>query len=156
MTLSAWRILKRRYQDEPLSGEGARRVGGRWNHRGTPVVYLAESIALATLEVLVHLQDLDTLPKYVLRRFSFDATLVQELPRPHLPVDWAMFPHPQSTKIIGEEWISGGSSVLLKVPSAVSPQEANYLLNPLHPDVEKIEIGSILEHAFDPRLTRLL
>lgn len=156
MTLSAWRILKRRYQDEPLSGEGARRVGGRWNHRGTPLVYLAESIALATLEVLVHLQDLDTLPKYVLRRFSFDATLVQELSRTHLPIDWAMFPHPQSTKIIGEEWVARGSSVLLKVPSAVSPQEANYLLNPLHPDVEKIEIGSILKQAFDPRLTRLL
>lgn len=130
-------------------------MGGRWNRRGTPLVYLAELIALATLEVLVHLGDLDTLPKYVLRRFDFDATLVQELTRTHLPVDWAMVPRPQSTKVIGEQWVSGGSSVLLKGPSAVSPQEANYLLNPLHPEVDLFDIGSILEHAFDPRLTRL-
>ncbi|HEV2122738.1 MAG TPA: RES domain-containing protein, partial [Chloroflexota bacterium] len=66
MRLSAWRILKAKYREQPLSGEGARRVGGRWNHRGVPLVYLAESIALATLEILVHLQDTETLPKYAL------------------------------------------------------------------------------------------
>jgi RES domain-containing protein len=128
-------------------------VGGRWNHRGTPLVYLAESIALATLEVLVHLQDTDTLSKYALVQFSFDASLVQELPREHLPEDWAAFPHPLSTRTIGEQWVSRGSSALLKVPSAVSPREANYLLNPRHPDVAKVKVGSAFVHTFDPRLT---
>ncbi len=128
-------------------------MGGRWNHRGTPLVYLAESIALATLEVLVHLQDTNMLSKYALVQFSFRASLVQELPREHLPEDWAVFPHPLSTRTIGEQWVVRGSSALLKVPSAVSPREANYLLNPRHPDVEKVEVGSALVHTFDPRLT---
>lgn len=152
MRLSAWRILKAKYQNEPLSGEGARRVGGWWNHRGTPLVYLAESVALAMLEVLVHLQDADTLPKYALAEIRFDSSLVQELRPEDLPKDWRYFPHSSSTKEIGRQWVDAQSSVLLKVPSSVSPREANYLLNPEHPRLSEVEVGAISGHAFDPRL----
>lgn len=154
MRLSAWRILKAKYQDQPLSGEGARRVGGRWNHRGVPLIYLTESIALATLEVLVHLQDVETLPKYVLAEIRFDSTLVHELRPEDLPSDWNVFPHPLSTKELGQQWVDAQSSALLKVPSSVSPREANYLLNPEHPDASSVEVAAILNHAFDPRLFR--
>lgn len=152
MTLSAWRILKAKHRDQPLSGEGARRAGGRWNPRGVPLVYLADSIALATLEVLVHLQDVEALPTYSLAEIRFDASLVRELLPRDLPEDWGAYPHPQSTKALGQEWIDSGSSALLRVPSSVSPREANYLLNPVHPDAKKVEVAGVVEHAFDPRL----
>jgi RES domain-containing protein len=45
-----WRISN--YSD--LGGMGGLRNSGRWHNRGLPVVYLAESAALAMLEVLVH------------------------------------------------------------------------------------------------------
>ena len=154
MKLSAWRILKAKYQDQPLSGEGARRVGGRWNQRGVPLVYLAESIALANLEVLVHLQDTETLSKYALAEIRFDSALVQELRAENLPKDWNVFPHPASTKAIGQQWLDAQSSALLKVPSSVSPREANYLLNPAHPDFGGVEVVDVLDHVFDPRLFR--
>ncbi len=152
MRLSAWRILKARYQNQPLSGEGARQVGGRWNHRGTPLVYLAESIALATLELLVHLQDAEILPNYALAEIRFDSSLVRELRAEDLPGDWNVFPHPASTREIGQQWIDARGSALLKVPSSVSPREANYLLNPEHPDANDVEVAAVLDHAFDPRL----
>lgn len=153
MTLSAWRILKAKYRNQPLSGEGARRVGGRWNPRGVPLVYLADSIALATLEVLVHLQDVETLPAYSLAEIRFDASLVRELRTRDLPEDWNAYPHPRSTKALGQEWVDSGSSALLRVPSSVSPREANYLLNPAHPDAENVEVAGVVEHAFDSRLS---
>jgi hypothetical protein len=57
--MQLWRISN--YED--LSGEGGRKVGGRWHERGTPAVYLAEHPALALLEVLVHLEiDRDDVP----------------------------------------------------------------------------------------------
>lgn len=154
MKLSAWRILKAKYQDQPLSGEGARRLGGRWNHRGVPLIYLAESIALATLEVLVHLQDAETLSKYALAEIRFDNTLVHELRPEDLPQDWNVFPHPLSTKELGQQWVDAQSSALLKVPSSVSPREANYLLNPEHPDANSVEVAAILDHGFDRKLLR--
>ena len=152
MKVSAWRILKAKYQDEPLCGEGARRVGGRWNPKGTPLVYLADSVALAMLEVLVHLRDSDTLAKYALAKVSFDSTLVQELRHENLPADWRVFPHPLSTKEIGRQWTASQSSALLKVPSSVSPRDANYLLNPQHPDLSEVEVGEVSALSFDPRL----
>jgi len=36
-------------------GEGARRVGGRWNSKGTQVLYMTENRPIAVLEILVHL-----------------------------------------------------------------------------------------------------
>ena len=154
MRLSAWRILKAKYQDQPLSSEGARRVGGRWNHQGVPLVYLAESIALATLEVLVHLQDAETLPKYALAEVQFDSSIVHELRTEDLPEDWNVFPHPASAKEIGRQWVDARTSALLKVSSSVSPLEANYLLNPEHPNIKDVKVTAVLDHAFDPRLAR--
>ena len=57
----AWRLCRR--LNAHLTGEGARRFGGRWNSAGVPVVYLAEHPALAALEVRVHLDlPFDLLP----------------------------------------------------------------------------------------------
>ncbi len=118
------------------------------------MVYLAESIALATLELLVHLQDVETLPKYTLVKVGFDSSTVQELRREDLPEDWNVFPHPLGTKNLGQQWVDQQSSALLKVPSSVSPHEANYLLNPEHPDAGRVEVIARFTHAFDPRLLR--
>ena len=148
MRLSAWRILKSKYRDRSLSGEGARRVGGRWNYQGVPLIYLAETIALATLEVLVHLQDTETLPKYALAEIRFDSSLVRELRTEDLPENWNAFPHPASTKEIGQQWVDARNSALLRVPSSVSLREANYLLNPEHPRCKQCRGGGSVGSRF--------
>ncbi|HTF71866.1 MAG TPA: RES family NAD+ phosphorylase [Edaphobacter sp.] len=72
MTIKAWRITKRRLARTAFYGEGARLYGGRWNRPGTSMVYVAESQALAVLEVLVHLDSSSLLEKYVLIQVDFD------------------------------------------------------------------------------------
>jgi hypothetical protein len=47
LTLRLWRISKRKYADTAFSGEGARRVGGRWNSRGQGMVYTSGTLSLA-------------------------------------------------------------------------------------------------------------
>jgi RES domain-containing protein len=49
-----WRLDKDRHLGSWASGEGAFQVGGRWNARGTRVVYGALDPATALLEVAVH------------------------------------------------------------------------------------------------------
>ena len=57
--MQVWRICSRRHQR--FDGEGARLYGGRWNYAGTAVVYTSASLALAALELFVHI-DVDLLP----------------------------------------------------------------------------------------------
>ena len=52
-----------------------------------------------------------------------------------------------------DDWISRGSSVVLRVPSAVIENENNYLINPAHTDFKKLVIGSMEAFKLDPRLT---
>ena len=63
MLMQAFRLCRNSY---PMyDDEGARRVGGRLNSKGTRVLYMSENRSLAVLEILVHLAS--SLPdKYVL------------------------------------------------------------------------------------------
>src|SRR5277367_2136602 len=54
--MKIWRICRECYASDAFSGEGARRFGGRWNSRGVPMVYASTSLALAAIELFVHLE----------------------------------------------------------------------------------------------------
>ena len=138
--MEAWRICRRSYAD--LSGEGARRYGGRWNRRGTPVVYLAEHPALAVLEVLVHLDiPPELLPEdYVLLRAEL--SLWPETPP---------FDQPYNPEAVGNAWLRTGETALLRVPSVLVPHSFNLLLNPAHRTAARAKIVSVEAFVFDPR-----
>ena len=69
-----------------------------------------------------------------------------------LPPDWRQYPAPELLADIGNAWIEARQTAVLAVPSAVIPQETNYLLNPAHTDFLKIRIHAAEPFAFDPRM----
>ncbi len=71
-----------------------------------------------------------------------------------LPADWRELAAREQLQAIGTAWAKQLSSAVLAVPSAVIPAEANYLLNPLHPDFAKIEIGEPQTFITDLRLIK--
>ncbi len=154
MTVSAWRIVKAKHAATAFSGEGARRAGGRWNSPGTAVVYTSGSASLAMLEMLVHLQSGKLLKRYVLFEVQFDDSLVEVVDVKALPRTWRKSPPPLAAQRVGDLWVAGGSSAVLSVPSAIVPEEWNYLLNPAHADFSMIVIGPKLATRFDPRLMK--
>ena len=147
----AWRIVKKAHAATAFSGEGARRFGGRWNSPGTPVVYTSGTLALAALEILVHLNPPVRL-EYVAIPFDFEDAWVQKLKLSDLPADWMEEPPPPSTQLLGDRWVKQARSAILELPSAIVRIEPNYLLNPAHPDFRKVQIGKAMPFAFDPRL----
>lgn len=149
---TAWRIVKKRHATAAFDGEGARRYGGRWNSPGTAIVYTAESRALALLEVLAGLRSVQPIDAYVLISATFDDSIVTAPNLQNLPNDWSQSPPQASTQRIGDEWVQQRRSAILKVPSAIVPQEYNYLVNRDHPDFGHIEIGAPQEIAIDSRL----
>jgi RES domain-containing protein len=139
--MHVWRVCRRPFAD--LSGEGARTYGGRWNSPGRPMVYAAESAALAVLEVRVHL-DLDwrVLPDdYVLMEIDAGDLVAETLAE--TPVD---------PRAAGDAWLASGRSALLRAPSFIVPESANVLVNPAHRDAARLAVASIRPFAFDARL----
>jgi len=148
---SAFRVTRRSYAD--LSGEGARRVGGRWNSPGRPALYLAESRALAVLEVLVHLDlDADMIPAdYVI--MAVDLSALAEVSGwvddgPSIP------PPDADCRALGDAFLASRRALALRVPSILVPRGSNFVINPSHPLIAKVRIDSIEPFAFDRRLLK--
>ena len=143
----AWRLCRAPFAD--LTGEGARRYGGRWNRPGRPIVYASSSAALAVLEVRVHL-DLppELLPDdYLLltiglRDLATEQVVAHEM-RPMRHNDPAAF---------GDAWLGDQRSAVLQVPSLIVPESPNLLFNPAHPDAARAAIIARRRFAFDRRL----
>jgi RES domain-containing protein len=148
---SAWRIVKEKYLASAFTGEGAADYAGRWNLPGTRMAYTSESQALAALELLVHLNP-PVFFKYKAIRIQFDESLVERLSPEELPAEWQAEPPSLLTQRLGSRWASGARSVALAVPSAIIPEEVNFLINPLHPDFSRIKIEPAVDFAFDARL----
>ena len=134
-----------------LSGRGAELTGGRWNSKGTAIIYTSESRALCMLEVAVHLP-LGHLPKdYVLISLNVPDHSIQIIGRAYLPEDWNQFPPKPSTRSVGDTFVSEDKTLLLKVPSAIVPDEHNFLINPVHPYFPQVKILAVDPFQFDSR-----
>jgi RES domain-containing protein len=137
----AWRLCRAPYAD--LSGDGARRYGGRWNGPGRPLLYTASTAALAVLEVRVHL-DLppDLLPDdYVLITIDLGQASIEIIDT-----------LPASPQDVGDRWLQEARTAILQVPSTIVPESANLLINPAHPGASTIAILNQRPFTFDTRL----
>jgi RES domain-containing protein len=150
--ITAWRIHKPRHAAVAFTGEGARLYGGRFNSKGTAVVYTSSSASLAMLEMLVHMQSSDLLLQYLVRSVTFNDAMVRRIEVEKLPTDWRENPPPADLQRIGDEWAARLESAVLEVPSVIVEGESNFLLNPQHPDFPRIAIGPEQPLRFDPRL----
>jgi RES domain-containing protein len=147
----AWRVVKEKHVAAAFSGQGAAKFAGRWNSRGVAVVYTSATRSLAVLETLVHLNP-PVIFNYRIIRIEFDDDLVETPKAAILPSDWKTEPPPLSTRKLGDDWVRSFRSPILAVPSAIIPEETNYLLNPAHPNFKEIAIGKPTPFALDPRL----
>src|SRR6266536_2968936 len=150
-----WRVTRRAHAEQPLTGEGARRFGGRWNHVGTSLVYTSATLSLAVLEYLVNLPISDLPDDLVSIQVQVPDDLARaELAIDDLPENWRTFPAGEELKDIGSDWVPEGTAPVLPVASVVIPNELNYLVNPAHKEVRRVEVVSVEPFALDVRLYR--
>jgi RES domain-containing protein len=129
--LTVYRICKAKYSAN--DGEGARHAGGRWNHKGTPMLYCGATASLCALEVLAHSARLPT-DMIVVQATIPNSLSTQTVEESDLPPNWNTPEPSRKTQDIGTDWIKSGATAVLSVPSVVVPSERNYLLNPAHPE----------------------
>jgi RES domain-containing protein len=146
-----WRLCRAVHAAGAFSGEGARRYGGRWNSRGVPMVYCSSSLALAAIELFVHLDPTQAPSDLV----AISATMPEGEParavaQEELPQDW--WADSAATRGLGDAWIGDGSSLALRVPSVPIRSEWNVLVNPLHPRMAELRIDPPQPFVFDARM----
>lgn len=127
----AYRISKSKYA-EKLEASGA---ANRWNKAGQFVIYASESRALASLELVVHRSAIIQSEFYkvmVIEIPTENQEMVREIQLSDLPPNWNTLQSYPRLQEIGSEWFEKRESLILKVPSAVIPQEHNFVINTKH------------------------
>lgn len=137
---------------DPLDGRGAALYPGRWNKIGVRMIYTSQSAELAMLELLTKLNPSAFGVRMAVEIDVPDDARVQDAAP-------AMLGHQlrgeeNDTQSYGSDWAAKGQSLVLKVPSAVLPVSSNYLLNPLHPQAQRLRVVRQVEVGMDPRLVK--
>ena len=146
-----YRIGTTKYSND-LSGEGARLYGGRWNHPGIACIYSAETRALSVLEFTAHVS-IDTLPKSLsITCIEIPDDSIKSIPLSSLPSTWKSWPHSKSSRDFGTKLLEACKFLVLKFPSAIVPDEFNYVINPLHTRMKEVKIKEVKEFLWDTRL----
>ncbi|MGZ3777161.1 MAG: RES family NAD+ phosphorylase [Mucilaginibacter sp.] len=149
-----YRIAKSEERVRDLSGYGAFRNGGRWNSRGTWMLYTSMNSSLAYLENLVHFDESYFPPGLYIAALEIpdDEALIYRLPDKSYPRNWQI-PENPANKVLGDKWMLEKKYLAITVHSAVNPSEFNFLLNPLFPGYnDLVKIRSVTALKTDARL----
>jgi len=148
-----YRICKARYAKD-LSGTGAERFGGRWNSKGTPLLYTSSSRALCLLELAVHLPLTNIPDNYQMVSIELPDDKMSTLAKKKWPSDWNSIPHENASQLLGDAFVQNQKHLALKVPSAVVEGDFNCIINPRHLAMNTVSVQDVSPCSFDDRLFR--
>lgn len=140
----------RRCKATDLSGGGAAKFPGRWNHAGEHVVYAAQTRSLAVLETAAPIDSAGLPQNRFLVRLGVPAPVWKArrtLKAGEIDPAWSAIPAGRASEDIGSQWYQSGTSAILVVPSVIVPEESVALINAIHPSAKSIMAG--IERGFD-------
>ena len=148
-----YRITHKKYSTR-LFASG---IEGRWNSAGKKVIYCAESIALAFLENMVRRQGVgfNNLFKIMIIKLP-DVLGVSTIEAKSLDKAWRDFNDYTHCQPLGDKWFDECKTPLLKVPSAVLPENHNYIINTEHVDYKRIQLVQTTDLVPDERIEAIL
>jgi RES domain-containing protein len=150
--MKVYRISKCEYIND-LNGTGAAWFGGRWNSKGTYILYTAATPSLALLESVVHISNIPA-AGYCMIILDIPTDSILEIDINNLPANWQRHPSPAILRKTGDQFVLQNKYLALKLPSAIMPEDFNYLINPAHPDFKKIKVISKRKVPIDDRLKK--
>lgn len=102
----------------------------------------------------MHLQSTAVLQSYSVAAVRFAEDHIEALDPKSLSKHWRRYPTIPDNQAIGDRWVAEARSLVLRVPSAIIPASANFLINPLHPAFSSVTVDRPERFAFDPRLLK--
>ena len=151
-----YRLCKEAHCADVPSGQGGLIDWGRWHSRGRRILYCATVEALAVLEVRVNLGSAMSAVRYVMHSIELPDEEVADVAGERLPANWSAVPPRGDSQKLGDEWLSSGQSLGLRVPSIHSRTDFNVLLNPAHSSYQRLQGLDQYRYPFDHRPFALL
>jgi RES domain-containing protein len=151
--MRVYRISKCEFIND-LQGTGAARYPGRWHSKGTYILYTAATPSLALLESVVHISNI-AVSSYCMICLSIPDDAIQSIPADGLPENWFVYPPPDVLKRIGDSFAGENKYLALKLPSAIMPEEHNYLVNPNHSDFSRVSVVYTRNIPIDKRFLNI-
>lgn len=146
-----YRIVQAAWARNAMNGEGAWLHGGRWNPPGLHAVYLAESRALAALEIIVHAPREVMSLDWRIIEVEVPDELIQSASIADLPAGWQNLTSSLTAQNFGAAWLRARKALSLKLPSVIIPKEHTLMLNPRHADVAKLVVSKPRKFELDSR-----
>jgi RES domain-containing protein len=140
-----------------LSGMGGMVAEGRWHFTGAPIVYTASTRSLAMLERLIN--DSQEILKKDLSVVTIqipDTLRINRFVEGDLPSCWNAYPYSANTQLIGSQFLINRDAAILQVPSSLCAEEYNFIVNPQHPDANKIICIDCSDFCYPNRLANKL
>ena len=136
-----------------ITGIGGLLAEGRWNRKGFRILYTSQSQALCFAELSVRLPISVAPSAYSIVHLEIPDQLVAGAFVPsELPADWKSFPYAKSTLDLGTAFLIQAEHLVMRVPSAIVPDEFNFILNPAHPQFDLVVVRTIEPFPIDGRL----
>ncbi|MEJ0103969.1 MAG: RES family NAD+ phosphorylase [Bacteroidota bacterium] len=151
--MNVYRISKCEYISD-LQGTGAALYPGRWHSKGTYILYTAATPSLAMLESVVHISNI-AIASFCMTCLSIPEDKIKTITVEELPGNWFENPPPDILKKTGDSFIKENKFLALKIPSAIMPEENNFLLNPGHNDFKKVSVIYTPNIPIDERLLKI-
>lgn len=127
----------------------------RWNLDDQYTIYTGSSRSLSSLELIVNENSI--LPEFIYKvmiiSIADEESLFTHILETELPKNWRSMTAYPKLQQIGSEWYQNKKTLILKVPSAVIPNEYNYIINPTHHDFrEKVSLARNEDYFWEDRL----
>lgn len=147
-----YRITGHKYAGD-ITGTGAAMHGGRWNKKGSPVLYTGENKEIALLETVVQTPPM-LIPNLDILVLEIPDDSIKEIKINQLPKNWTDYPAPTILSEIAEKWIQEDKFITLKVPSCIINSTHNFILNCRHQEYSKVKLITRSNFNFDSRLIK--
>ena len=148
-----YRIVHRMVK-ELLTGSGR---DSRWCSSGGKVIYTSSSVALACLENVLRRSGAGFASDFQTIFYEIpDKIKIEEVPIKELDENWRLRSSYSYCQAIGNIWYNKKDSLVLKVPSAIIPDEFNFVIKTTSPDIGRIKTKDTKPFIPDERLENIL
>ncbi|RYE28767.1 MAG: RES domain-containing protein [Sphingobacteriaceae bacterium] len=125
----------------------------RWNPSKIRMIYTSANRSLSCLENVVHRGKTGLTQLFRIMTIEIpEAVEIKKINLVELSKNWKNYDQLNFTQNQGKNWIESEETAVLQVPSSIIEEEVNYLINPNHPDFEKIKLIKTEPFIFDSRI----